>query len=479
MKDALTSWVSNCNAVWAWSRLHIILWKDGGRWRPPAPGPPRADGEPAVPAHPADGTAAALLHHGQPLRAAAPAVAVHPLRPQLRPLRCYCGAAALRAAGKAAEGSGGPWAGLAGGPGAGAAAALHQPVLLQPRSPSLQPRPLRARRPLLLRHLHRPHPAPSDSYLEKPEVQIGDLLVDLSASRNQGMKEILVLLQEVSHFRVPDKGRKWISTHDSKRISTSRPGERGSKGEEAKQQGKLRNQLETKVLMIARYHRHRIARAIFEVTLSAQVTITHQKNPFVVSSGSGRGRSPTATVLQLVGSVIILYSPYYCIILWQGLGRKPSPGLLAIATSLLACAPTLNGLLYGLKNKLLRRAFRHYWRKKMTKNELEQEIQARTPSRRPSLTPQKVWRPVSTSALGTSPVRVGSLRHSATSTSILAARGKPRITITSDDGPTPPVRIKIGGSSSSVSADSDLTQEEREWRWLAASSSSLPATSAT
>ncbi|XP_026680086.1 G protein-coupled receptor 161-like [Diaphorina citri] len=35
-----------------------------------------------------------------------------------------------------------------------------------------------------------------------------------------------------------------------------------------------------KVLMIARYHRHRIASAIFEVTLSAQVTITHQKNPF-------------------------------------------------------------------------------------------------------------------------------------------------------------------------------------------------------
>ena len=35
------------------------------------------------------------------------------------------------------------------------------------------------------------------------------------------------------------------------------------------------------VLMIARHHRHRIASAIFEVTLSAQVTITHQRNPFV------------------------------------------------------------------------------------------------------------------------------------------------------------------------------------------------------
>lgn len=37
-----------------------------------------------------------------------------------------------------------------------------------------------------------------------------------------------------------------------------------------------------RVLGIARYHRHRIASAIYEVTLSAQVTITHQRNPFFV-----------------------------------------------------------------------------------------------------------------------------------------------------------------------------------------------------
>ena len=35
-----------------------------------------------------------------------------------------------------------------------------------------------------------------------------------------------------------------------------------------------------RVLGIARDHRHRIASAIYEVTLSAQVTITHQRNPF-------------------------------------------------------------------------------------------------------------------------------------------------------------------------------------------------------
>lgn len=87
------------------------------------------------------------------------------------------------------------------------------------------------------------------------------------------------------------------------------------------------------VLMIARYHRHRIARAIFEVTLSAQVTITHQKNPFLMSSGGGNsggnrwaGRSASASVLQLVGSLIILYTPYYTLMLWQALGRIPSQG---------------------------------------------------------------------------------------------------------------------------------------------------------
>lgn len=243
--------------------------------------------------------------------------------------------------------------------------------------------------------------------------------------------------------------------------------------------------------MIARYHRHRIARAIFEVTLSAQVTITHQKNPFLVASSGGsgaRGRSASTSILQLVGSLLLLYVPYYCLILWQSVEKVPSEGMLTIASGLLACTPPLNGLLYGLKNKLLRRAFRHYWRKKMTKSELDQEIQARTPSRRPSLTPQRVWRPVSTGALGHNSPRTPSLRHSATSTSILTAQrptvlrqSRPKITVTragSIEERSGPVRIKVrlGGSSSSVSGDSDLTQEDWGGGWnLATSSSSLPA----
>jgi hypothetical protein len=159
--------------------------------------------------------------------------------------------------------------------------------------------------------------------------------------------------------------------------------------------------------MIARYHRHRIASAIFEVTLSAQVTITHQRNPFqpsVLSAGGKfKGRSAISTVLQLLGSLLVLYFPYYSFILWEsssttflaankiGKAVRVHPHLVTLASTLLTCSPPVNGLLYGVKSKILRKTFQNYWRKQMSKSEMIQEIQARTPStcgsRRPSLTP--------------------------------------------------------------------------------------------
>ncbi|KAE8752149.1 Orphan Neuropeptide Receptor 4 [Frankliniella occidentalis] len=181
-----------------------------------------------------------------------------------------------------------------------------------------------------------------------------------------------------------------------------------------------------KVLMIARHHRHRIASAIFEVTLSAQVTITHQRNPFVplvggalgprpeqsppapgISPGAAaavaaaaaakfRSRSALCPVLQLLGSLVLLYFPYYGLLLWDALAashavRAPNPHFSTIAMCLITCSPPVNGLLYGVKNKSLRKTIQNYWRKQMSKSEVNQEIQARTPStcgsRRPSLTP--------------------------------------------------------------------------------------------
>ncbi|XP_046836276.1 uncharacterized protein LOC124431909 [Vespa crabro] len=156
-----------------------------------------------------------------------------------------------------------------------------------------------------------------------------------------------------------------------------------------------------RVLGIARYHRHRIASAIYEVTLSAQVTITHQRNPFFVptvtapsAGGPPRFHSAASTVMQLVGSLYLLYFPYCGFILWESCGAgdqdrlQAHPRLASLASFLLACSPPINGLLYGLKSQTLRRSVQNYWRKKATKSELQQEIQARTPSvagsRRPS-----------------------------------------------------------------------------------------------
>ncbi|TGZ48610.1 Uncharacterized protein DBV15_10763 [Temnothorax longispinosus] len=141
--------------------------------------------------------------------------------------------------------------------------------------------------------------------------------------------------------------------------------------------------------------------AIYEVTLSAQVTITHQRNPFFVptvtapsAGGPPRFHSAASTVMQLVGSLYLLYFPYCGLILWEACDAgnqhrlHAHPKLASLASLLLACSPPINGLLYGLKSQTLRRSVQNYWRKKATKSELQQEIQARTPSvagsRRPS-----------------------------------------------------------------------------------------------
>ncbi|CAG9786847.1 unnamed protein product [Diatraea saccharalis] len=141
-----------------------------------------------------------------------------------------------------------------------------------------------------------------------------------------------------------------------------------------------------KILRIARYHRHRIAAAIYEVTLSAQVTVTHQRNPF--SAPPPPRRRALSAVLQPLCSLAILYFPYYCVLIWPAVAIPPQP-VAALAATLLAAAPPVNGIVYGIRSHALRDSLRNYRRKRMTKSEVTQEIQARTPSacgsRRPSL----------------------------------------------------------------------------------------------
>lgn len=157
--------------------------------------------------------------------------------------------------------------------------------------------------------------------------------------------------------------------------------------------------------MIARYHRHRIAAAIFEVTLSAQVTITHQRNPFPLPFEAIppklRARSPVASVFQIVGSFLLLYSPYYFTFLWNSSvatlynwnatskNMQVPCIIMLLAFVLIHLTVFVNIIIYGLKSTAMRNALKNYWRKQKTKNEMNSEIQARTPStcgsRRPSI----------------------------------------------------------------------------------------------
>lgn len=180
------------------------------------------------------------------------------------------------------------------------------------------------------------------------------------------------------------------------------------------------------VFMIARYHRHRIAAAIFEVTLSAQVTITHQRNPFPLPFEAIpqklRARSPITSVFQIIASFALLYCPHYMAVLWNSAIARlhdgivparyklPNSMLIAVFT-LMHLTVLVNIVIYGLKSKTMRKSIQNYWRKKRTKHEINVEIQARTPStcgsRRPSLNAINVNRSTSNRRLSETYIQIG------------------------------------------------------------------------
>ncbi|CAO1400671.1 unnamed protein product [Diamesa tonsa] len=158
-----------------------------------------------------------------------------------------------------------------------------------------------------------------------------------------------------------------------------------------------------KILTIASYQRHKIANAIFEATLSAQVAITHQKNPFAMpflyqskpNAHEMRQKSQKATfvVFELIIVVVVLYFPYYIFMIWFSFYVSKQDGDFWINKHLdhmnvtiftvqyiLLFSPTINACLYGLNNKTIKENLKNIWRKQKTKIDLLHEIQNRTPS---------------------------------------------------------------------------------------------------
>ncbi|KAL7633468.1 UNVERIFIED_CONTAM: hypothetical protein RMT77_016001 [Armadillidium vulgare] len=145
-----------------------------------------------------------------------------------------------------------------------------------------------------------------------------------------------------------------------------------------------------RILIIASHHKHRIVSALWDVTLSAQATVTQQKSHFYLTNY--RGKSAASTIFYHVGSLLIMYLPTTVCRVYEALTRlKVSPIAAKIAFVLLLISPTVNGFVYGVKSKILRKTLIQALRKQIYKSEVSCEIQARTPSascsRRPSITP--------------------------------------------------------------------------------------------
>ncbi|KAK3857084.1 hypothetical protein Pcinc_036643 [Petrolisthes cinctipes] len=145
-----------------------------------------------------------------------------------------------------------------------------------------------------------------------------------------------------------------------------------------------------RILVIARQHRHRIVSALWDVTLSAQATITPQRPHLYLARY--RGRSAAAAVLHPLATFLLLYLPAAVTLLYEAGSRAPAPQALTLVTlSLLSLAPAVNGFVYGVRSKVLRHNLKSFLRKRLYRSEVHHEIQSRPStaptSRRPSLNP--------------------------------------------------------------------------------------------
>lgn len=113
------------------------------------------------------------------------------------------------------------------------------------------------------------------------------------------------------------------------------------------------------ILAIARNHRHRIVSAIYEITMRAQITITHQSRSSPNYLSKYKGRDAFATIFQLIGSLVFLTAPYYVIYAYKTFSNNFDDDYWSsTATLILSFAPIVNGYVYGVKSRALRKTFK-------------------------------------------------------------------------------------------------------------------------
>ncbi|RWS04419.1 olfactory receptor 2T34-like protein [Dinothrombium tinctorium] len=127
-------------------------------------------------------------------------------------------------------------------------------------------------------------------------------------------------------------------------------------------------------LLIARHHRHRISSAIYEITLRAQATVTHQKSPQYLSKA--KRQYAVFTLSQLV--TVAFNVPFHLIFAIESLRLASiTPSVVTFLTVLLTLTPSINGYIYGVKSKILKQTFKRLLQRYLYKKQASLEIDRR------------------------------------------------------------------------------------------------------
>ena len=127
------------------------------------------------------------------------------------------------------------------------------------------------------------------------------------------------------------------------------------------------------IVTIAKYHQFRIANAIFKMTFSHLNMSANERRRQEQNTALRRfqGFNAVITLSQLIGTIIIFYSPFYTHELYQGIaGEMGPPAISWICLFLLMCSPVSNGFVYGIKSKTIQMTFVHFARHQIYKSEV-------------------------------------------------------------------------------------------------------------
>jgi hypothetical protein len=121
------------------------------------------------------------------------------------------------------------------------------------------------------------------------------------------------------------------------------------------------------IFKIARTQSSRIAATMVRMACVVQVPIAPNSQATQMNSSSIKGTKAMMTIFQLIGAFALTYIPYSIVIIIEAcIGKEYIHTLLhSVVTTLYLSAPTINGAVYGIRNKILRNSFYIYTRRKI------------------------------------------------------------------------------------------------------------------